>query len=176
MGWHLSAAKHPTHTLAWGKIIERGKVRKLVGCYSLKRRERKEKKWCKGNNTPSPTSKTMPSQPVSNDQLGNQPPPTSSFPYPSVYCWAWLYMVWKIPWGDSHPLPQLRPLPAPCPPLPSHCGGTMSKRQSLQAAQAPSAITKPLLCFRHSCSHKSKTQHWVTSILLDPAHSSSKVI
>lgn len=82
MGWHLSAAKHPTHTLAWGKIIERGKVRKLVGCYSLKRRERKEKKWCKGNNTPSPTSKTMPSQPVSNDQLGNQPPPLPPSPTP----------------------------------------------------------------------------------------------
>lgn len=82
MGWHLSAAKHPTHTLAWGKIIERGKVRKLVGCDSLKRRERKEKSDAKEIIHHRPPVKQCPASLWAMTSLEINPPPLPPSPTP----------------------------------------------------------------------------------------------
>lgn len=72
----LADSPHPRGT---GQGIGRAKMRKLMSWDKknslIGERERKQNEWCKGNRSPSPTSRPMPRQSPSNGHLRRQQPP-----------------------------------------------------------------------------------------------------
>lgn len=90
VGWPHTSTHTATHWLPHpsGMGIGKAKMRKLVS-WDLKKTvslpgewKRKQNKWCKGNYSPPPTSRPLPSQSPSNSHLGGQQPPPASSPTP----------------------------------------------------------------------------------------------
>lgn len=89
-GWQGSP--HPgTHSLPTGKELEGQKREKISGS-SLIIEEWKRKKRCKGDRSPPPTSRSMPSRSPSNGYFGHIPHPN----FPHVLCQERCHMVWYI--------------------------------------------------------------------------------
>lgn len=75
-------------------------------------------------------------------------------------CWPWCYMTWHFPLVSPGQLSWLRPFSAFCP-LSAYLlvGGEWDMKKALRLWKHCSATAKPLACYQHCSTYKSKTQH-----------------
>lgn len=96
-------------------------------------------------------------QPVSETEQGQ--PPSQTFQF---YCSACGNMVWNIPLGSLDQVSWFCPLPVSCTPPASSLAEQHEKQKNSclcvsTALQQVKATTKPLVCYWHNFSPKSKT-------------------
>ena len=120
-------------------------------------KKRKNPKRCNSNHSPPRTSRTMPSQSLSNGYAGTS---TTAF---LMLCMTLYGMGYPRSAWDSFPgCEPFQPLALPQPTCrwqwDGGAVGRVRNRESLDAVQYCSASAKPLVCYQHCFSHKSKTQ------------------
>ena len=139
----------------------RVKARKLMGQdrnYLISKAEvEKERKkikpnqWWKGNHSPPPMGRLMPSQFPSKRLLTLLKPGLFSF-----CCRGWHYMAWNISSVRLRHLPGCVPSQTLAYALIYSLGGQWETEKALMLFKHCSAIAEILVCCQHCCSHKSK--------------------
>lgn len=123
----------------------------------MKERGRKKiHRWHKGIQSPSPTSRSMSSQPPSNGCL-------SQIPSPRFYCWTWYSVLLWLVWVCLHCV-SFKLLAHP---QPTHyrdrVGRTLNTTceacKAVRLCKCRLATAQTLLCYQRDFSYTSKTQH-----------------
>ena len=112
-------------------------------------------KCCKGNPSPRPTSRLMPSQSLSNGYFGRLSP------FPWFYFWVWYSMaqsIFCVVW-DSFPS-CVPPQPLPAPSLLCRKGET---EKAVTLWEHCSAVGLYTVCYQRCSDHRSKTQYHMSS-------------